>query len=86
MRTALIIAAGLALLAVAVFVGRLVSPVTGMVLAAKVFIPVWLAVAAVNMWAGVTRAGYSVMEELPIFLLLFAVPAAAAVALIFKLR
>lgn len=84
MRTALIIAGGLALLAIAVFVGRLISPPTGMAMAAKIFIPLWLAIAAVNMWAGVARAGYSVMEELPIFLLLFAIPAAAAMALIFR--
>jgi hypothetical protein len=38
---------------------------------------VWV-VAAVNMWIGVTRAGYSVTEELPIFLLIFAVPVAVA--------
>ena len=49
-----------------------------MVTAAKIFLPVWLAAAAVNMWLGVATAGYSVREELPIFLLIFAVPAAAA--------
>jgi hypothetical protein len=42
---------------------------------------VWLAVAAANMWAGVARAGYSVADEAPIFLLVFAVPAALAVFL-----
>jgi hypothetical protein len=31
------------------------------------------------MWVGVARAGYSVAEELPIFLLIFGVPAAAAI-------
>jgi len=31
------------------------------------------------MWIGVSRAGYSVTEELPILLLLFVVPAVAAV-------
>jgi hypothetical protein len=46
--------------------------------AAKFFIPVWLAVALVNMWLGVSRAGYSVADELPIFLVIFAIPAAAA--------
>jgi hypothetical protein len=34
----------------------------------------WLAVTGLNMWVGVTRAGYSAKEELPIFLLLFLVP------------
>jgi hypothetical protein len=42
------------------------------------FVAVWLVVAAVNMWLGVANAGYSVGEELPIFLLIFGVPAALA--------
>ena len=49
-----------------------------MVNAAKVFIALWLIAAGVNMWVGVAKAGYSVTEELPIFLLIFALPAAAA--------
>jgi hypothetical protein len=40
--------------------------------------PIWLVVALINMWLGVSRAGYSVVEELPIFLVIFAIPAAAA--------
>jgi hypothetical protein len=40
---------------------------------------VWLAVTGANMWLGVSKAGYSVAEELPILMVLFAVPAAAAV-------
>jgi hypothetical protein len=48
-----------------------------MVIAAQVFIPVWLALAGVNMWIGVGK-GFSVALELPIFLLIFALPAAAA--------
>ena len=42
------------------------------------FVALWLIVAALNMWAGVAKAGYSLAEELPIFLLIFAVPAASA--------
>ena len=42
------------------------------------FAAVWLVVAALNMWLGVTKAGYSVAEELPIFVVVFIVPAAAA--------
>ena len=38
----------------------------------------WLACAGFNMWVGVSRAGYPVADELPILLLVFAVPAAAA--------
>jgi len=49
-----------------------------MVLAARIFIPIWLAAALLNMWVGVARAGYSISEELPIFLLIFALPAGVA--------
>ena len=40
---------------------------------------VWLGITGANMWIGVNKAGYSVAEELPILLLLFAVPVAFAV-------
>ena len=47
--------------------------------AVRWFVPVWLVAAAVNLWIGVTRAGYSVSEEAPIFVVVFALPAAVAV-------
>jgi hypothetical protein len=80
MRTAIIIAAGFVLLAFLVFAGRLFGRpgADAMLLGAKIFIPLWLLAALINMWIGVSRAGYSVAEELPIFLLIFALPAAAA--------
>ena len=37
-----------------------------------------LKVAAINMWLGVSTAGYSVADEAPVFLVVFAVPAAIA--------
>jgi hypothetical protein len=37
--------------------------------------------AAINMWIGVNRAGYSYADEFPIFLLIFAAPAALAAGL-----
>jgi hypothetical protein len=49
-----------------------------------IFVVVWLALAAANMYLGVTQAGYAVREELPIFLLIFLVPAAAALLLRWK--
>ena len=45
----------------------------------------WLIIAGVNMWIGVAKAGYSVAEELPIFLLIFGLPAAAALVIKWKL-
>lgn len=77
-----IIAGGLVLLGLFLLAGRLMSPsspITGMATAARWFVPVWLIGAGVNMWVGVAKAGYSVAEEAPIFVVVFAVPAAAAV-------
>jgi hypothetical protein len=39
---------------------------------------VWFVVTAVNMYIGVTRAGYTVMDEAPILVLVFVVPAVIA--------
>ena len=87
MRTVLIILGGFVLLGVFVLVARLAGGGVAdraMVIASQVFIPVWLALAGVNMWVGVAKAGYSVGEELPIFLLISALPAAAAVFIWWK--
>ena len=79
MRTAIIIVGGLVLLGLFALVGWwLASGPQFTTTAAKLFIPIWLAIALINMWLGVSRAGYSVVEELPIFLVIFAIPAAAA--------
>jgi len=79
LRSAVIIVAGLALLAVFVLAGRYfgAGAAGAMARAALVFLPVWLVVAAINMWMGVAK-GYSLGEEMPIFALIFAIPAAAA--------
>lgn len=79
MRTLVIIVAGVALLGLFALAGWWIgggpqSVATG----AKLFVPVWLAAALINMWFGVARAGYSVAEELPIFLVIFGIPAAVA--------
>jgi len=50
----------------------------GAVTGAKIFLPLWLVAAGVNMWLGVSQAGYSVADESPIFLGIFGVPAALA--------
>jgi hypothetical protein len=79
MRTATIIIGGLVSLGLFALVGWwLGSGPRSAITAAQLFIPIWLAVALINMWLGVSRAGYSVAEELPIFLVIFAIPAAAA--------
>jgi hypothetical protein len=78
MRTAIIIAIGFIVLAICVLAPRLAGRPEWSVAGAKIFIALWLAAALVNMWIGVSRAGYTVAEELPIFLLIFALPAAGA--------
>lgn len=76
MHTTMVISGGLALLALMAVAGNMTSLGIGRML--LWFIPVWLACAAINMWVGVSRAGYTVAQEFPIFLLVFAVPAAIA--------
>jgi hypothetical protein len=49
------------------------------------YVALWFVIAGANMWIGVAKAGYSVAEELPIFALIFVLPAAAAIILKSKL-
>ena len=86
MRTALFLVAGLLLLAASLLLGRLFSAnYPGATLAATVaYVALWFVIAGANMWIGVAKAGYSVTEELPIFLLIFGLPAAAAMVLKWK--
>lgn len=44
-----------------------------MAMATKAFVPFWLLMAGINMWVGVSYAGYSVRQEFPILLLVFSV-------------
>jgi hypothetical protein len=87
MRTAIIILAGLVLGALCFGVARVMTGgrPSAMTTATAVFVIIWLICAATNMWIGVTRAGYSVAEELPIFLVIFLVPAIVAVVVRWRL-
>jgi hypothetical protein len=78
MRTALIILGGLALLGALTLFGPQFGGGVSMVTAAKIFLVFWLVAAIINIWIGISREGYSVAEELPIFLATFAIPAAVA--------
>jgi len=46
--------------------------------ASVTFSIIWCAIAFANTWIGVARAGYSIREELPIFLLIFLLPTGVA--------
>ena len=81
MRTLIIIIGGIVLWmiyvgAVRIFMKRSKSSTSSAVLS---FICIWFFVAAANMWIGVATAGYTVFEELPIFLLIFIIPSAIAI-------
>ena len=79
MHVVMVIAGGIILLGVFLLFGKLWGgDAIGSATAAKFFIPIWLAVAIVNLWVGVSKAGYTLREELPILLIVFALPAAAA--------
>jgi hypothetical protein len=86
MRTALFVVAGLLLLGASLLLGRLFATnYPGATLAATgVYVAVWFVIAGLNMWVGVAKADYSVVEELPIFLLIFGLPAAIAIFLKWK--
>jgi len=88
MHTIKVIAGGFVLLGLCLFVGRWLGhpdPVAGVARAARIFIPLWLVGAGINMWIGVSKAGYSVAEEAPTFALVFAVPAAVALLILWRL-
>lgn len=82
----LVIVGGVLLLAVFTLFGKLWGGGAADIAAgAKLFIPVWLVVSLTNMWVGVARAGYTVAQELPILLVVFAVPAALAGIVVWQL-
>ena len=81
MRTGLFLLAGFLVLAACFILGKLFSAnypgaLTSVTVA---FVALWFVIAAVNMWTGVAKAGYSFAEELPVFALIFLVPAAVAI-------
>jgi hypothetical protein len=86
MHTVMVLASAFGLLGVCALAGRVLGGTPGAAAAALVFVPVWLVAAGINMYVGVTRAGYSVAEETPVFLVVFGIPAVAALLLWRKLR
>ena len=79
MHMAMVILGGLLLMAVFALFGRLWGHgAADIAMALKWFVPVWIAVAVANLWVGVTKAGYTLAQELPILLLVAAVPVGVA--------
>jgi hypothetical protein len=80
MRTAIFIACGILLWAGCIAAAKLTSGSgASLNLATLAFAGIWLCVSAANLWVGVSKAGYTFAEEMPIFLLIFLVPTALAV-------
>ncbi|NTZ63220.1 hypothetical protein G6L24_23140 [Agrobacterium tumefaciens] len=86
MHMLMVIAGGVVQLGVFLLFGKLWGgDATGPAMAAKLFIPAWLVVSIANLWVGVSYAGYSVRDELPILLVVFVVPAIVAVVVIWQI-
>jgi hypothetical protein len=83
MRTPLFLLVGFLLLAAFMLLGKLFSSnYPGAAFTATVmFIVCWAGIAGANLWVGVAKAGYTINEEFPIFLLIFGVPAIVAATL-----
>lgn len=86
MHTIIVLAIGFALLAVCLIAGNVLGAGAGLATGALLFLPLWLTGAGINLYLGVRTAGYTVREELPIFLLVFAIPAVAALLAWWKWR
>jgi hypothetical protein len=80
MHTVKVIAAGFALLGVLLLIApRLnTSGRHPIAFAMKLFIPLWLVASVINLIVGITRAGYSFLQEAPILLVVFGAPALVA--------
>jgi hypothetical protein len=86
MHTLKVIFGGFLLLVVCLLLGRWIGGAAATVVATtiKCFLALWLAATLLNMWVGVNKAGYSVKNEAPVALLVFAVPAIAAIVIWWK--
>lgn len=85
MHTLMTIVAGLLLLAVFAIFGWLWGGVGGIPAALRLFLPVWALATLAHLWVGVTRAGYTVAQELPILAVNFLIPAIVALLLAWRL-
>jgi len=82
MHTLKILLGGFVFLGVCLLIGRWIGGAAGT--AVKWFLVLWLIGTLVNMWFGVRKAGYSIKDEAPVALVVFAVPAIAAILIWWK--
>jgi hypothetical protein len=83
MRTPLFLLVGFLLLTASMLLGKIFSSnYPGATYAATlIFIALWFGISGANLWVGVAKAGYTLNEEFPIFLLIFGVPTIVAIFL-----
>jgi hypothetical protein len=83
MHTLKVIFGGILLLGVWLLLGRSIGGAarTAVATTIKYFLVLWLVATVVNMWVGVSKAGYSIKDEAPVALVVFAVPAIVAIAI-----
>lgn len=83
MRTPLFLLVGFLLLAACALLGRLFSSnyPNATYVATFAFVALWLLISTANLWVGVAKAGYTLNDEFPIFLLIFGVPTIVAIVL-----
>ncbi|KPF64228.1 hypothetical protein IP69_18840 [Bosea sp. AAP35] len=88
MHTLKVIAAGFALLGALHFLARRLNRGGGNPtgVAVKLFLPLWLLASLVNLWVGVNHAGYTLLQEMPFFTLVFGLPAGFAILLFLRFR
>ncbi len=83
MHTLMVTGGGVALLGLFLLLARFWTSDPGIfAVVGKAFILVWLTITIVNVWIGVRYAGYTVMQELPVLLITFGIPAALALFVI----
>ena len=86
MHTVIVLAIGFGLLGISALLKHVIGRSPGTATAALLFLPLWFIGASINMYLGVRKAGYSVADETPVFLVVYVVPAAAALFAWWKLR
>lgn len=80
MRTLIVIIGGIILWAVIIGLAKLFHDhASSSWKPIAIFAVIWLMITSWNIWVGITQAGYTFMEELPIFLLTYLLPLAVAV-------
>ena len=83
MHTLKVIFGGILLLGVCLLLGCWIGGAAAKVVSTtiKYFLALWLVATLINMWVGVSKAGYSIKDEAPVALLFFAVPAIVAIVI-----